>query len=106
MNNIDLVVKPGTLIVVRGRSGVGKTTLAKIASLLLRPDHGEIIFRDQNITNGSDRYWSMIRLRYIGYIDQFFKPITSFTVLENVELPLALLGVNKSIRVKSLRSIE
>lgn len=100
LNNIDLAVKPGSLIVVRGRSGVGKTTLAKIASLLLRPDHGEIIFRDQNITNESDRYWSMIRLKYIGYIDQFFKLITSFTVLENVELPLALLGVNKSIRVK------
>ena len=45
LDNIDLVVEPGSLIVVRGCSGVGKTTLAKIASLLLRPDHGRIFFR-------------------------------------------------------------
>ena len=98
LDNIDLVVEPGSLVVVRGRSGVGKTTLAKIASLLLRPDHGRIFFRGQDITNKSNSYWSWTRLRYIGYIDQFFKLIPTLTILENVELPLALLGIKKSTR--------
>ena len=99
LDNIDLVVEPGSFVVVRGRSGVGKTTLAKIASLLLRPDHGRILFRGQDITSKSNGYWSWIRLKYIGYIDQFFRLIPTLTILENVELPLALLGINKSTRM-------
>ena len=99
LDNIDLVVEPGSLIVVRGCSGVGKTTLAKIASLLLRPDHGRIFFRERDITDKSDSYWSWIRLRYIGYIDQFFRLIPTLTIPENVELPLALLGIDKNTRV-------
>jgi len=99
LDNIDLVVEPGSLIVVRGRSGVGKTTLAKIASLLLRPDHGRIFFRERDITDKSDSYWSWIRLRYIGYIDQFFRLIPTLTIPENVELPLALLGIDKNTRM-------
>jgi len=99
LDNIDLVVEPGSLIVVHGRSGVGKTTLAKIASLLLRPDHGRIFFRERDITDKSDSYWSWIRLRYIGYIDQFFRLIPTLTVPENVKLPLALLGIDKNTRM-------
>ena len=99
LDNIDLVVEPGSLIVVRGRSGVGKTTLAKIASLLLRPDHGRIFFRERDITDKSDSYWSWIRLRYIGYIDQFFRLIPTLTIPENVKLPLALLGIDKNTRM-------
>ncbi|MCD6301147.1 MAG: ABC transporter ATP-binding protein [Staphylothermus sp.] len=95
---MDLVIEPGSFIVVRGRSGVGKTTLAKIVSLLLRPDSGRIYFRGEDITNKNDSYWSWIRLKYIGYIDQFFKLIPTFTILENVELPLALLGIDKNTR--------
>ena len=105
LDNIDLVVEPGSFVVVRGRSGVGKTTLAKIASLLLKPDHGRIIFRGQDITSKSNGYWSWIRLRYIGYIDQFFRLIPSLTILENVELPLALLGIDKSTRVNKALEI-
>ena len=99
LDNIDLVFEPGSLIVVRGRSGVGKTTLAKIASLLLRPDHGRIFFRERDITDKSDSYWSWIRLRYIGYIDQFFRLIPTLTIPENVKLPLALLGIDKNTRM-------
>ena len=107
LDNIDLVVEPGSLVVVRGRSGVGKTTLAKIASLLLRPDHGRILFRGQDITDKNDSYWSWIRLKHIGYIDQFFRLIPTLTILENVELPLALLGIDKSTRVdKALEILD
>ncbi len=98
LDNVDLVIEPGSFIVVRGRSGVGKTTLAKIASLLLRPDNGRIYFRGEDITDKSDNYWSWIRLKYIGYIDQYYRLIPTFTVLDNVELPLALLGVDKKTR--------
>jgi len=98
LNCIDLVVEHGTLVVVRGRSGVGKTTLARIASLLLRPDSGRVLFRDRDVTDEGDGLWSRVRLRYIGYIDQFFMLIPTITVIENVELPLALLGVEKGVQ--------
>ena len=53
----------------------------------------------RDITDKSDSYWSWIRLRYIGYIDQFFRLIPTLTIPENVKLPLALLGIDKNTRM-------
>jgi len=104
LDNLSLAIAPGEFIVVRGRSGVGKTTLAKLVSLIIRPDKGRILFLGKDITSLSDYHWSIIRLKYIGYIDQFFKLIPHMSVLENVELPLTLMGLHRNERRK--RALE
>ncbi len=92
---INLVVKPKSVIVVRGRSGVGKTTLAKIASLIELPDRGEVYFKSLNTNKLSETSRSLLRLKYIGYVDQECTLIPNLKVIENVELPLALMGIDK-----------
>jgi len=104
LKGVSLKVRPGRIVVVRGRSGVGKTTLAKLASLLERPSSGKIIFLGQDVTYCSDELLSALRLKHVGYVDQFFKLIPTMTVLENVELPLALMGVPK--RRRRLKALE
>ncbi|MEM1897100.1 MAG: ABC transporter ATP-binding protein [Ignisphaera sp.] len=105
LDNVDLAVETGELVVVRGRSGVGKTTLAKIISLLIKPDEGSLEFMNRDITDINESERAFLRLKYIGYIDQMFKLIPSISVADNVELPLKLLGIPRNERRKKVSDI-
>lgn len=100
LSKVSLSLDSGEIVVVRGRSGVGKTTLAKIVSLLLIPDEGVVEFMGSDVSKLSDSLRSLMRLKYVGYVDQEFTLLPSLTVYDNVELPLALLGVPRDLRRK------
>jgi putative ABC transport system ATP-binding protein len=93
LKDINLTVREGEFISIRGKSGVGKTTLLKIVGLLLQPDKGEVKLFGRTVNGLRDDEASELRLRRIGFVFQFFNLIPSLTVLENIELPLALAGV-------------
>jgi putative ABC transport system ATP-binding protein len=105
LKNINLTVKEGDFISIRGKSGVGKTTLLKIIGLLETPDKGEVKLLGRNVNGLSDDEKSELRLHYIGFVFQFFNLIPSLTVLENIELPLALAGIDKHKRRKKAREL-
>jgi putative ABC transport system ATP-binding protein len=105
LKNINLTVKEGDFISIRGKSGVGKTTLLKIIGLLETPDKGEVKLLGRKVNGLSDDEKSEIRLHYIGFVFQFFNLIPSLTVLENIELPLALAGIDKHKRRKRAREL-
>jgi putative ABC transport system ATP-binding protein len=98
LRGVDLVVEEGLMVAVRGRSGVGKTTLAKIASLIVRPDSGSVVFMGREVSTVGDKARSQLRLKYIGYVDQECTLLEELSVWENVELPLRLLGVERGER--------
>jgi len=98
LRGISLAVKGGEFISIRGKSGAGKSTLLKIIGLLEEPDGGKIKIFGKYFSELSDGEKSDIRLHYIGFVFQFFNLIPSLTVLENIELPLALAGFSKQRR--------
>jgi len=98
LKGINLSIKEGEFTSVRGKSGVGKTTLLKIIGLLEPPGQGEVKLFGKNVHKLNDDEKSNIRLNHIGFIFQFFNLIPSLTILENIELPLALAGINKHKR--------
>ncbi|QOJ79295.1 ABC transporter ATP-binding protein [Infirmifilum lucidum] len=98
LKGASLSVAVGEFVVVRGKSGVGKSTLARIAALMLKPDSGRVLFRGVDVTGLGDSGLSQVRLKYIGYVDQFFSLIDSYTVYENVELPLRIMGLPEKER--------
>ena len=100
LDGVSLELRPGRALVVKGRSGVGKTTLAKIASLQLLPDSGHVEFLGYDATSLSELTRSSLRLLFIGYVDQEFSLLPKLTVYRNVELPLLLMGVPKEERVR------
>ncbi|MEM4140765.1 MAG: ABC transporter ATP-binding protein [Nitrososphaeria archaeon] len=98
LKGLNLKVEEGEFISIRGKSGAGKTTLLKIIGLLEQPDMGEVKIFKKPVNNLSDDEKSSIRVHQIGFVFQFFNLIPSLTVLENIELPLALAGIDKNLR--------
>lgn len=104
LRGVDLGVDEGEFVSVRGRSGVGKTTLLRIAGLLETPDRGEVVLLGREVGRLGDGERSALRLHYIGFVPQLFGLIPTLTVLENVELPMALAGVGR--RERRERALE
>jgi len=104
LKNVSLQIGEGEFVSVRGKSGAGKTTLLKILGLLEEADEGEVNILGQTISRLNDEQKSFIRLHFIGFIFQFFNLIPTLTVIENIELPLALAGKGKKERRE--RAIE
>lgn len=105
LRNLNLIAEEGDFISIRGKSGAGKTTLLKIIGLLESQDKGELRLFGKTINKLNDEEKSKIRLHSIGFVFQFFNLIPSLTILENIELPLALAGVNKQERRERARRL-
>lgn len=98
LNNINIEINEGEFVAIMGPSGCGKSTLLNTLGLLDRPDKGQFLFHDSDITAYSEKRRSTIRKEHIGFIFQNFNLIDELTVYENVELPLLYLGHNSGSR--------
>ncbi|MEM0326391.1 MAG: ATP-binding cassette domain-containing protein [Desulfurococcaceae archaeon] len=105
LRGINLEVCEGNVVVVKGRSGVGKTTLAKVLALLLKPEKGRVLYSGEDVWSLSEQFRAGIRLRDIGYVDQEHVLLPELTVWENIELPLRIMGVEKNERKRRVREI-
>ena len=94
VNGISLDVAQGEFLAVVGRSGSGKTTLLNLLSGLDRPTSGEVTFQGRDLTALSERDLVELRRRNIGFVFQSFGLMPLLSALENVELPLHIIGTS------------
>ncbi len=99
LDNFDLTVRRGELIMVMGPSGCGKTTLLNIIGLLDQPTFGSYLLNGQPVDRLSARKQAKIRASKIGCIFQNFNLIPDLPVIENVALPLIYSGATKTNRL-------
>lgn len=92
VDEVDLRVKPGEIVLIMGPSGSGKTTLLSMAGLLLSPSEGEIYIGGQEVTRLKERERPDFRLNRLGFIFQSYNLISSLTARENVELVMNMAG--------------
>lgn len=85
--NVNFEAKQGDLIAIKGKSGVGKSTLLNILAGLETPSHGEYYFNNIEMRKKNISDLSKIRAEYIGYISQFSPMIPKLTALENIYVP-------------------
>ena len=90
LNNFELYIPVGEIIILFGKSGSGKSTLLNIISGIDVPDSGSVTIDKTDITKLSEKERTLIRRKKIGFIFQFFNLIPTLTVKENLQLPLEL----------------
>ncbi len=94
LKDINLEVKRGECIVLKGVSGSGKTTLLSIMAGLDRPSSGKVLVEGESISKLPDLHISRFRAQKIGMIFQHFNLFDHLTAAENVMIPLIPAGLN------------
>src|SRR5439155_22925224 len=92
LRGVSLDVEAGEMVMVMGPSGNGKTTMLNCLSGLDDIDKGEVFVDGEEIHSMPDARRTEHRARRMGFIFQSFNLIPVFTAVENVELPLLLVG--------------
>lgn len=94
---VDLCVHPGEVLAVEGRSGSGKSTLLHILAGLISPNRGTVRLLGEPFSDRSEAERARDRLRSVGFVFQNGGLVPEFSAVENVELPLLLLGQSKTV---------
>ena len=107
LRGIDLQVSNGELLAVMGPSGCGKTTLLNCLSGIDEMTSGEVYLDGMRLSTLKDRVKTDLRAKHMGFIFQAYNLIPVLRAVENVELPLLVVGVRASeARERALAALE
>ena len=107
LNDVNLTVWPGEVVVVLGPSGSGKSTMLRCINLLETPSAGHILIEDQEITGTNEAEVNALR-RDVGMVFQQFNLFGHLTVKENVMIgQIKVLGKSKEeAEAEALKQLE
>jgi ABC-type lipoprotein export system ATPase subunit len=105
LKNVSLSIEDGKFTAIIGKSGSGKSTLMNIIGALDSPTDGIISANELILNNLSADELAQYRNKNTGFIFQSFYLEPTFTVLENVSMPLTIAGVDKKIREEKAMEI-
>lgn len=92
LKNVNFSIEQGEYTAIMGESGAGKTTLLNILAALDRPSSGSVILDGKDITRVKEREISEFRRDNIGFVFQDFNLLDTFSLEDNIYLPLVLAG--------------
>lgn len=93
LRDISLKVDDNSMTCLRGASGSGKSTLLAIIGCVFQPTRGRVSIAGKKLSRLPDRFLTLHRRRYIGFIFQNFNILPALTVRDNITLPLVPLGM-------------
>ena len=105
---LDLSFERGSFNSIIGQSGSGKSTLLNILGTLDRPTDGDIIINGKNTKDLKANALSQLRNENLGFIFQFHYLLPEFTALENILMPVRILGkkIDKDVLARAEELIE
>lgn len=92
LTNVNFAVEPGEYAAIMGESGSGKTTLLNILAALDKPTSGSVLLDGQDIVTIRERDIAAFRRDHLGFVFQDFNLLDTFTIQDNILLPLVLAG--------------
>lgn len=95
LDGLDLMVDAGECVAIMGPSGSGKTSLLNCLCGITQPSAGTVFVDDVDVSGLGTAARAAFRLRHVGLVFQFGELLPELTVIENVALPLRLLGVGR-----------
>lgn len=86
LDAINFTAKPKELVGIIGPSGSGKSTLLSIMGALMRPDSGQVVINDQEISQLDDKDMSKLRAHEIGFVFQDSQLLSYLTVIDQLKV--------------------
>ena len=93
LRGVDLEVKKGELLMLVGPSGCGKTTLISVVAGILDHDGGECLVFQRDLRGMGQTKKTRFRGQNVGFVFQAYNLLPTLSALENVSVPLLILGV-------------
>ena len=105
LSNVTFSVEEGEFVAIMGESGSGKTTLLNILASLDRPTEGEVLLEGKSIVHLTEKEISAFRRKNLGFVFQDFNLLDTFSLRDNIYLPLVLAGANYREMEQKIRPI-
>ncbi len=105
LKGVDFTAKEKDFVAIMGRSGAGKSTFLYQMSMLDEPTGGEIYIDEKNVLKLNEQQKIRFRLKELGYVFQDYALLPDLTAIENVALPLLMLGENKKLAYKHAKTM-
>jgi len=97
LDDVSLNFAEGELIILKGVSGSGKSTILSLIAGLLKPTQGDVVVDAKHISKLPDHFCSQYRRDNIGFIFQKYNLIPLLSVKENIALPLVPLNLDEDV---------
>lgn len=94
LSNVNFSVEQGEYVAIMGESGSGKTTLLNILAALDRPTGGQVLLNGKELGGIHEKELSVFRRENLGFVFQEFNLLDTFSVKDNIFLPLVLNGTS------------
>lgn len=105
LRSVSFQVEQGEFTAIMGESGSGKTTLLNLIAALDRPTSGEVLLNGSNLHAISEREISSFRRDNLGFVFQDFNLLDTFSLEDNIYLPLVLAGKHFAEMQERLRPL-
>ncbi len=105
LQDVNVTVRTGECVCMRGPSGTGKTTLLNIMGGMLAPSTGTVQVDDWVLTDLPSHFLSAYRRTHVGFIFQHYHLLNHLTVLENLTLPLVPTGQSIRARLPDIQAL-
>ena len=94
LKSVSFSVEKGEYVAIMGESGSGKTTLLNILAALDKPTGGQVLLEGRNLSEVGEKQLAAFRRDNLGFVFQDFNLLDTFTLRDNILLPLVLAGMS------------
>ena len=105
LSDVNFSVEAGEYVAIMGESGSGKTTLLNILAALDRPTDGEVLLNGNSLGAIREKDLAAFRRTHLGFVFQDFNLLDTFSLQDNIFLPLVLAGEDYQSMNRKLRPI-
>ena len=105
LSDVTFSVEQGEYVAIMGESGSGKTTLLNILAALDRPTSGQVLLNGRSLSGIRESELAAFRRCNLGFVFQEFNLLDTFSLRDNIVLPLVLAGRNHREMDRSLEPV-
>ena len=105
LSNVSFSVEQGEYVAIMGESGSGKTTLLNILAALNQPTSGQVLLDGRALSGISEKELAAFRRKNLGFVFQEFNLLDTFSIRDNILLPLVLSNTSVSEMEKRLQPV-